>query len=261
MKIEDWNIKKNKKIKISMLTCYDYTFARVLEKSKVDAILVGDSSSMVIHGEYNTLGASVLSLEQMCRAVVRGAPKKFIVCDLPFGLMQMSDDIFFNAVKSLMACGANALKIEGVEGHQKRIKSLVQIGVPVMGHLGLMPQHVQSYGGFKVQGKSDIAKAQILSWALELQSLGVFAMVLECIPDELAAAITDELRIPTIGIGAGAKTDGQILVLHDFLGLTEFKAKFVRQYLNGAELIRSSVDKYVSDVHSQEFPSVSERYD
>lgn len=261
MKIEDWNKKKKAKTKISMLTCYDYTLASILETTKIDSLLIGDSSSMVMLGDKNTLGASLKALESMCKSVAKGAPSKFIVCDLPFGFMQMSNDTFFNGVKSLMASGANALKVEGVQGHQKRIQQLVQMGVPVMGHLGLMPQHVQNYGGFKVQGKSDPAKAQILAWAQELQTLGVFAIVLECIPTDLAEVITKELWIPTIGIGAGSKTDGQILVLQDFLGFTKFKAKFVRQYINGAELIQSSVDKYVIDVHSEDFPSKDETYD
>lgn len=261
MKIEDWKKRKEAKAKISMLTCYDYTLAHILNKTQIDAILVGDSSSMVMNGESNTLGSSLPQLAQMCAAVAKGAPNKFIVCDVPFGFMQMSDDTFISGIKSLMAAGANAIKAEGCEGLQTRIKLLIQMGVPVMGHLGLMPQHIQNYGGFKVQGKSDPAKVEILKSALELQSLGVFATVLECIPTDLADVITKELSIPTIGIGAGSGTDGQILVLHDFLGLTDFKAKFVRTYLNGSELILNSVDKYVQDVNSAAFPSKGEFYD
>lgn len=260
MKIEDWKKRKEEKKKISMLTCYDYTLARVLNKTQLDGILIGDSSSMVMDGDSNTLGSTVENLARMCLAVRKGAFSKFIVCDLPFGFMQVSDDTFVSGIKKIMASGANAIKIEGYEGHQARIQQLIQMGVPVMGHLGLMPQHIQNYGGFKVQGKSDDAKKQILEWALGLQALGVFAVVLECIPQDLAQIITKELAIPTIGIGAGADTDGQILVLHDFLGLTEFKAKFVRQYLNAGELIQSSVDKYVNDVQSVEFPSKDETY-
>ncbi len=260
MKIEDWIKRKKLNSKISMLTCYDYTFAKILDKTDIDALLVGDSSSMVMFGEATTLSSSITQLNQMCISVCRGAKSKFIVCDLPFGFMQMSDDTFFSGIKALMASGANALKIEGVDGNVKRIEQLIHMGVPVMGHIGLMPQHVQNYGGFKVQGKSDPAKALLLKWALELQSLGAFALVLECIPEDLAQTISIELEIPTIGIGAGSKTDGQILVLHDFLGLSEFKAKFVRQYLNGAELIQQSVDNYVQDVLSQNFPSKGETY-
>lgn len=260
MKIDDWKKRKIKSEKISMLTCYDYTMARVLDKTKIDGILVGDSSSMVMFGESSTLSSSLTNLAQMCAAVAKGAPSKFIVCDLPFGFMQMSDDTFISGIKAIMSSGANAVKVEGFEGHADRIRQLTQMGVPVMGHLGLMPQHVQNYGGFKVQGKSDPAKVQILDWARELQALGAFAIVLECIPQDLAEVITKELEIPLIGIGAGHSTDGQILVLHDFLGLTEFSAKFVRKYLNGSELIQASVDKYVSDVHSQEFPSAQETY-
>jgi 3-methyl-2-oxobutanoate hydroxymethyltransferase len=260
MKIEDWKKRKFLKEKISMLTCYDFTLAQVLNKTKIDALLIGDSSSMVMFGESSTLSSSVDNLSQMCLAVSKGAQSKFIVCDLPFGFMQMSDDTFFSGVKKIMSCGANALKIEGFEGHGKKIEQLIQMGVPVMGHLGLMPQHIQNYGGFKVQGKTDPAKVQILNWAKQLQKLGVFAIVLECIPVDLADVISKELDIPTIGIGAGPSTDGQILVLHDFLGLTDFKAKFVRQYMDGSKLIQESVDKYVSDVNSSEFPSAGETY-
>lgn len=261
MKIEDWRKRKVANDKISMLTCYDYTFATVLNKTNIDAILVGDSSSMVMHGDKNTLGSDVDQLAQMCAAVSKGAPSKFIVCDLPFGFMQASDDTFVSCIKKIMFSGANAVKFEGYEGYEHRAKQLIQMGVPVMGHLGLMPQHIQNFGGFRVQGKSDLARQQIFDWAVGLQELGVFALVLECIPRDLATEISKELYIPTIGIGAGSETDGQILVLHDFLGLTEFKAKFVRQYLNGADLIQSSVDKYVNDVKTKEFPMVAEGYD
>lgn len=261
MKIEDWKKMKQKKQKISMLTCYDYTFAKILNDTQIDAILVGDSSSMVVDGEPNTLNSDIFRLSQQSKAVCKGANKKFVVCDIPFGFMQMSDDYFFSGIKSVMSSGANAVKVEGVEGNEKRIQQLILMGVPVMGHLGLTPQHVQKFGGFKVQGKSDLAKKEILQAALQIQSLGAFAVVLECIPSDLAETISKELEIPVIGIGAGSTTDGQILVLHDFLGLTEFKAKFVRTYLNGAEIIQQSVDKYVSDVNSLEFPSQEESYD
>lgn len=261
MKIEHWKKRKESKEKISMLTCYDYTLARVLDGTQVDAILVGDSSAMVIHGEANTISSTVEDLARMCSAVVKGAPNKFVVCDLPFGFVQTSHDVFIAGIKTIMSAGANAVKLEGFEGFETRITQLIQMGVPVMGHLGLMPQHIQNYGGFKVQGKSDIAKKQILEWALGLQDLGVFAIVLECIPQDLAKAITEELSIPTVGIGAGSDTDGQILVLHDFLGLTEFNAKFVRRYLNGHEIIQSCVDKYVNDVKTKEFPTTGETYD
>lgn len=261
MKIEDWKLRKEQNKKISMLTCYDYTFAQILNESNLDAILVGDSSSMVIQGDANTIGATTQNLSQMCNSVSKGAPDKFIVCDLPFGLMQMSDDIFFTEIKKILSAGANAVKVEGIWGQEERIKKLIQIGVPVMGHLGLTPQHVNKYGGFKLQGKNEEAQNEILESALALQQLGVFAIVLECIPKALAELITHEIIVPTIGIGAGSATDGQILVLHDFLGLTSFKAKFVRHYLNGRELVKQSVDKYVGDVNNLEFPMKGEYYD
>lgn len=260
MKIYEWKQRKDKNEKISMLTCYDFTFAKVLNQTKIDALLVGDSSSMVIHGSDNTIGSKIQDLAQMCASVVKGAKDKFVVCDLPFGFAFESQDKFVEGIKLIMSSGAHAVKIEGLNGIEDRISMLIHMGVPVMGHLGLTPQAVQKFGGFKVQGKSDESRKEIFQSAIKLQELGVFAVVLECVPNDLANTITKELSIPTIGIGAGVQTDGQILVLHDFLGLTEFKAKFVRQYLNAGHLVKSAVDKYVDDVISDQFPNKEESY-
>lgn len=260
MKIYDWKQRKIKKEKISMLTCYDFTFAKILNQTKIDALLVGDSSSMVVHGADNTIGSKVQDLALMCASVVKGAKDKFVVCDLPFGFAFESQDKFVEGIKLIMSSGAHAVKIEGVTGIEDRISMLIHMGVPVMGHLGLTPQAVQKFGGFKVQGKSDESRKDIFQSAIKLQELGVFAVVLECVPNDLAEAITNELYIPTIGIGAGINTDGQILVLHDFLGLTEFKAKFVRQYLEAGTLVKSAVDNYVEDVTLRKFPNEDESY-
>ncbi len=260
MKIYDWKLKKINKEKISMLTCYDYTFAKILNQTKIDALLVGDSSSMVIHGDDNTIGSTVENLAQMCASVVKGAKTKFIVCDLPFGFAFQSKDSFVDGIKLIMSSGAHAVKIEGVDGLEDKISMLIQMGVPVMGHLGLTPQSIQKFGGFKVQGKSDESKKEIFKSAQKLEALGAFSVVLECVPSDLAEAISKELSIPTIGIGAGVNVDGQILVLHDFLGLTDFKAKFVRQYMKAGELVKSAVDHYVDDVNSVQFPNSEETY-
>lgn len=260
MKIYDWKKMKLNNEKITMLTCYDYTFARVLKQTQIHALLVGDSSAMVVHGQNTTIGSKVEDLAQMCSSVTKGADNKFVICDLPFGFAFDSQENFVNGIKKIMSSGAHAVKIEGTQGLEDRIICLKNMGVPVMGHLGLTPQAIQKFGGFKVQGKSDDSKKEIFQSALKLEELGAFAVVLECIPNDLADSITRELSIPTIGIGAGQNTDGQILVLHDFLGLTEFNAKFVRRYLNGSELIQSAVDKFVEDVQYQQFPKVEESY-
>ncbi len=260
MKIYDWKQRKIKKEKISMLTCYDFTFAKIMNQTKIEALLVGDSSSMVIHGDDNTIGSKVQDLAKMCASVVKGAKDKFVVCDLPFGFAFESQEKFVEGIKLIMASGAHAVKIEGLVGIEDRISMLINMGVPVMGHLGLTPQSVQKFGGFKVQGKSDESRSEIFKSAVQLQELGAFAVVLECVPNDLAETITHELSIPTIGIGAGISTDGQILVLHDFLGLTDFKVKFVRHYLNAGELVKSAVDNYVEDVTSAQFPSADESY-
>lgn len=259
---QSWSQKKNKKQKLSMLTCYDYSFANILENTELDAILIGDSSEMVIYGESDTLGSDVTKLELLTTAVRKGTPSKFIVTDIPFGLMQMDDGEFFGSVKRFMKNGANAIKVEGVNTYEERFAKLSAMGVPFMGHLGLTPQHIHQYGGFKVQGKTDAAQKLILEQALKLQQAGAFAVVLECIPTDLARVITEELAIPTIGIGAGSVTDGQILVLQDLLGFNpDFKPKFVKQYLNGFELIQQAVNNYVNEVQNHEFPNKGESYE
>ena len=256
--------------KLSMVTCYDYTFARLLSKSLIDGILVGDSVAMVMHGHASTLSASVemmrLSIEAVARgasgeAVARGAAGKFIVADMPFLSFRKGPFAALDAAHVLMAAGAHAVKLEGVDGHEDAIQRMVQSGIPVMGHLGLQSQSVHAYGGYRVQGKSDEAALEILRQARALEELGALAIVLECVPSTLASRVTEAVGIPTIGIGAGAGCDGQILVLQDLLGLnTDFQPKFARPFLDGARLVREAIGQFDAAVKAGAFPSAGESY-
>jgi 3-methyl-2-oxobutanoate hydroxymethyltransferase len=254
--------KKTDKQKLTMLTCYDACFAKILAKTDVDMILVGDSGSMVMHGNSTTLSASVENMVDFVASVRKGAPHAFIVGDMPFLAHRMGLEPAMKAVQKIMAAGASAVKIEGIQGHEALLAHIVDSGVPVMGHIGLTPQSVHQLGGYKVQGREEKAAEALLAQAKDLQQAGCFAVVLECVPTTLAGHITGALDIPTIGIGAGPLTDGQVLVLHDMLGLnTDFTPKFVRKYLNGAELVQHAVEKYLRDVVSSEFPMAQESYD
>lgn len=262
LKPNKWKSFKKSGNKITMVTCYDYSFARILNDTDIDAILIGDSSEMVIFGAKDTLNSSTEKLCTLTQAVRLGAPEKFIVCDLPFGFMQQSKNKFFSSLKKIMASGANAVKVEGVFTYEDRLLQMAAMGIPVMGHLGLTPQHIHQYGGFKVQGKTESSKNLILTSAQKLQELGAFAIVLECIPSSLASSISESLDVPTIGIGAGLDADGQILVLQDLLGMNpDFKPKFVRNYLKGYELIQAAINQYVKDVQNKKFPSIEEAYE
>ncbi|MFZ4404236.1 MAG: 3-methyl-2-oxobutanoate hydroxymethyltransferase [Pseudobdellovibrionaceae bacterium] len=260
--ILDFINKKSLHQKISVITCYDYSFAQILEKSKVDALLVGDSLAMTMHGHNSTLPASVNLMALHTQAVVRGAPNKLIIADLPFLSYRKNLSDNMKAVEKLMQAGAHAVKLEGADDHSiKLVQHIVQSGVPVMGHLGLTPQSVHQLGGFKVQGRQEEAAKKITEQAQQLQDAGCFGIVLECIPSDLAQKITNQLSIPTIGIGAGANTDGQVLVLQDLLGINQnFKPKFVKHYLNGFDLLLKTFDQFHDEVQSQQFPSVKESY-
>jgi 3-methyl-2-oxobutanoate hydroxymethyltransferase len=248
--------------RISMVTCYDAAFARVLEVSQVDCILVGDSAAMVMHGQPDTLGATVELMAMHMAAVRRGAPTRFLVGDMPFLSFRKGIPAALDAVGALMRSGAQAVKLEGVRGHEDVITAITGSGVPVMGHLGLTPQSVNALSGFRVQGRSEDDAARILEDAKRLESLGCFSLVLECVPSALAARITRSLSIPTIGIGAGIDCDGQVLVLQDMLGLsTGHRPKFVRSYLDGFERVREAFDRFDADVKQGAFPSASESYD
>lgn len=261
MKVIDFGEKKRLQEKISMVTCYDFWSAQIIEESDLDCILVGDSAAMIMHGFANTIPATVEMIASHVKAVCRGAPSKFVVADMPFLSVRAGISQAINSVDTLCKAGAQAVKIEGVAGHQEIIEHIVQSGVPVMGHLGLTPQSVHQLSGFRVQAKEDREAQRLQLQAEAAQTAGCFALVLECIPSNVATEITSNLKIPTIGIGAGSGTDGQVLVLHDLLGLSgKFQAKFLRKYLNGRQLILDALKQYNVDVKSGAFPSDRESY-
>ncbi|MBI4467730.1 MAG: 3-methyl-2-oxobutanoate hydroxymethyltransferase [Acidobacteria bacterium] len=247
--------------KLSMVTCYDYTFARLLSRTAIDGILVGDSAAMVMHGHPSTLSMSVELMRLHTEAVVRGVAGKFVVADMPFLYFRKGRTAALDSAHVFMRAGAHAVKLEGVDGHEDVIQRMVQSGIPVMGHLGLQPQSVQVYGGFRVQGRSDASARDIVRQATVLEELGAFAIVLECIPANLAQEITEALRIPTIGIGAGAGCDGQILVLQDLLGLNmDFQPRFARPFLDGARSVQDAIAHFDEAVKAGAFPATEESY-
>ncbi len=247
--------------KLSMATCYDATFARLISRSPIDGILVGDSAAMVMHGHANTLQATVEMLRIHTAAVVRAAPDRFVTTDMPFLSCRKGMAPAMEAAHALMAAGAHALKVEGVDGHQEIILHIVQSGIPVMGHIGMQPQSVQAYGGFKPQGRDEDGAGAIRRQAAELEALGAFAIVLECIPAALAAEITAAVRIPTIGIGAGAGCDGQILVLQDLLGLnSSFRPRFARAFCDGERVVLDALQAFDEAVKHGSFPTPEESF-
>jgi len=247
--------------RIVMVTAYDTWSARLLADSPVDCILVGDSAMMVVHGEKDTLGATPELMAMHTRAVSRGAPGKFIVADMPFLAARKGETHALECAAMLLRSGAHAVKIEGAQGHTHVVRHLVESGIPVMGHLGLTPQWVRGLGGFKVQARDAAGAGQLREDASALEQAGVFALVLECIPQGLAREVTAMLRIPTIGIGAGAGCDGQVLVLHDMLGLNPgFKPRFARTFADGAALVRGGAARFAEAVRGGEFPSEGEGF-
>lgn len=261
MNVLDFDKFKREGRKISMVTCYDHWSARIIDKSPIDTVLVGDSAAMVVHGYPSTVHATTEMMALHTSAVSRGAPSKFIVGDMPFLSFRKGATAALECVDALVKAGAHAVKLEGVWGHEEAIKSIVESGVPVMGHIGLTPQSVNKLGGFRVQGKSDEDARDLIQQAKRLEELGCFSLVLECIPSPVARAVTGELRIPTIGIGAGTDCDGQVLVLQDMLGMNaEFKPKFLRHYLQGNEAISGALRNFHSDVLSGSFPAREESY-
>ncbi|OIP13200.1 MAG: 3-methyl-2-oxobutanoate hydroxymethyltransferase [Betaproteobacteria bacterium CG2_30_59_46] len=242
--------------KIAVLTCYDASFATLLENASVDVLLVGDSLGMVVQGEETTLPVSMDDMIYHTRCVARGAKQAFIVADMPFGSYQQGPArAFANAVK-LMAAGAQMVKLEGGAVMAKTVAFLVERGIPVCGHVGLTPQSVHQLGGYKVQGKGDAAGQKLIEDALALQQAGAGLLVLEAIPAALARQVTQQLVIPTIGIGAGPDCSGQVLVLYDLLGIYPGKSpKFARNFLAGAEGIPSAVAEYVKAVKDGSFPA------
>lgn len=247
--------------RISMVTAYDAWSARLVSHSRVDAILVGDSAAMVLHGHPTTLSATVEMMATHTAAVARGAGDKLVVADLPFLSFRRGIPAAMTAVGRLMQSGAHAVKLEGVDGHEDVVRHIVESGVPVMGHIGLTPQSVHQLGGFRVQGRSEGDAGRLVRQAHALEDLGCFAIVLECVPGTLAGHITSELHVPTIGIGAGVGTDGQILVLHDLLGVDPCHTpRFVRRYVDGARVFTEALDRYDADVKDSRFPAPEETY-
>jgi len=248
--------------KITCLTAYDYPTARLLDEAGVDVLLVGDSVAMAELGYDSTLPVTMEEMLHHTRAVRRGTRRALLVADMPYG--SYHDDpaqAVRNAVRFIKEAGAEAIKVEGGERRMEMIARLVDAEIPVMGHIGLTPQSVNAFGGFRVQGKTAEAGDQILRDARAVEAAGAFSIVLESIPRELAARITRELRIPTIGIGAGPDCDGQILVIHDLLGMTfGHQPKFVRQYANLGEIISRAAAEYCRDVQQGSFPSDEESY-
>jgi 3-methyl-2-oxobutanoate hydroxymethyltransferase len=248
--------------KIVCLTAYDYPTARLLDEAGVDVILVGDSVAMVALGYDSTLPVTLDEMIHHARAVRRGTKHALLVADMPFGSYHSDTaDSLRNAVRFVKEASVEAVKVEGGERRLELIARLTEAEIPVMGHVGLTPQSVNTLGGYRVQGKTIDSAEQLLRDARAVEAAGVFAVVLEAVPRELAAQITRELRIPTIGIGAGPDCDGQILVVHDLLGLTfDQTPKFARKYANVGEVISSAVRGYCEDVRSGSFPSDSESY-
>ena len=246
---------------ISVLTCYDFWSAGILAASTIDALLVGDSAAMVMHGHETTIPAD---LDMMClhvSAVRRGAPDKLVIADMPFLAHRRSLPDTMAAVERLMRAGGQAVKLERADGNCEAIRHIVDSGVDVMGHLGLTPQSLHRLGGYRVQGRDDQVAAKLADDALRLQDAGCFALVLELVPSELARSITASLSIPTIGIGAGPHTSGQVLVLQDMLGMQpEFRPKFLRTYLDGFELLRDACDRFAADVKEGRYPADEESY-
>jgi 3-methyl-2-oxobutanoate hydroxymethyltransferase len=251
----------NKK-KITCLTAYDYPTARLMDEAGVDVVLVGDSVAMVVLGYESTLPLTMEEALHHTKAVRRGVQRALVVADMPFGTYQGDvNDALKNAVRFVKEAGAEAVKVEGGERRLEVIARLTESEIPVMGHVGLTPQSVNAMGGYRVQGKTERAAEQLMRDARAVEAAGAFSIVLEGIPRELAAEITKSVRIPTIGIGAGPDCDGQILVLHDLLGLTfQEPPKFARRYANVGEVISQAVREYCADVQGGSFPSDAESY-
>jgi 3-methyl-2-oxobutanoate hydroxymethyltransferase len=248
--------------KISMITAYDFSFGRIFDAAGIDVILVGDSASNVMAGHETTLPITLDQIIYHASSVIRGVNRSLVVVDLPFGSYQSnSKEALASAIRIMKETGAHAVKIEGGEEVVESAKRIIAAGVPVMGHLGLTPQSIYKFGTYTVRAKEEAEAEKLKADAKLLEQAGCFAVVLEKIPAVLAKEVAESLTIPTIGIGAGKHCDGQVLVMHDMLGInTEFKPRFLRQYLNLHELITKAVHQYIRDVKSHDFPSENEQY-
>lgn len=248
---------KKEKTKLTMLTAYDYSFAKLMDNAGINAILVGDSLGMVCLGYEDTLPVTMEDMIHHTAAVARGAKNALVVSDMPFMSYQASVyDAVVNAGRLIKEGHAQAVKLEGGFEVTEQIKAIVKASIPVMGHIGLTPQSVNAFGGFKVQGKSEEAAQRLLDEARAVEQAGAFAIVLESVPEKLAARISQEVSIPTIGIGAGAGCDGQVLVYQDMLGLfTDFTPKFVKQFANVGEVVKDAIGAYIKEVQEGTFPA------
>ena len=248
--------------KISMLTAYDYTMAKIVDGAGIDVILVGDSASNVMAGHETTLPITLDQMIYHASSVVRAAHRSLVVVDLPFGSYQSDPkEALRSAIRIMKESGGHSVKLEGGKEVKESIKRILNAGIPVMGHLGLTPQSIYKFGTYTVRAKEEQEAEQLLEDAKMLERIGCFAIVLEKIPAELAKQVAESVSIPIIGIGAGPHVDGQVLVLHDMLGMThEFNPRFLRRYLNMYDEMTTAISQYVDDVKTQDFPNESEQY-
>ena len=253
---------KEQREKISMITSYDYSMAQIVDGAGIDIILVGDSAANVMAGHKTTLPITLDQMIYHASSVVRGVERAFVVCDMPFGTYQ-GDPItaLHSAVRIMKESGSDGVKLEGGEEIIDSVKKIITAGIPVMGHLGLTPQSVHQLGGYGLQAKEEAAAEKLIADAKLLEEAGCFAVVLEKIPAALAKRVSEALTIPTIGIGAGVGTDGQVLVIHDMLGINKgFSPKFLRRYANLHDVMTEAVEHYIADVKSCDFPNENEQY-
>lgn len=248
--------------KISMLTAYDYSMAKIFDAARVDVLLVGDSASNVMHGHETTLPITLDEMISHAASVVKGVDRALIVVDLPFGSYQgNSKEALNSAIRIMKEAEAHAVKLEGGEDVVESVKRILTAGIPVMGHLGLTPQSIYKFGTYEVRAREEAEAAKLLNDAKLLEDAGCFAIVLEKIPSTLAKKVTESIKIPVIGIGAGPHVDGQVLVSHDMLGINkDFSPKFLRRYLNLFDDIKDAVSRYVADVKDLDFPNEKEQY-
>lgn len=253
---------KHRRERIVMVTAYDFPSGRLADAAGIDVVLVGDSAAMTVLGHDSTVPATMEDMIFLSRAAARGAQRPLVVADMPFGSYQVSDeDAVRNAVRFVKEAGVDAVKVEGAGPTLERVRAIVGAGVPVMGHIGLTPQSATMLGGYRAQGRTAAKAHRLVGEARALEAAGCFTIVLECVPAEVAARITDELAVPTVGIGAGAPCDGQVLVYHDLLGLYERRSpRFVKRYAELGALTRDALERYAAEVRSGAFPGPEHTY-
>ncbi len=260
--VGDFRKKKEAGERLVLVTCYDYTFARILEDTgKLDGVLVGDSLGMVINGEEDTLKVNVEDVVYHTKAVRKGLKTPLLIADMPFGSYQSKIEIGVQNAIKLIKAGADAVKVEGGSEVVELIEKLTGYGIPVMGHLGMTPQYKNMFGGYRLRGRSDETRKLILEDAKRLEYAGVFSIVLEMVPEGLGKEVSTSVSVPVIGIGAGRYTDGQILVLYDLLGLyKDLKIRFVREYVKGYSIFKKALEEYADDVKKGKFPGEDNVY-